>query len=135
MEKESKPQISEHTRKTLKDLELTCAKGIEFMRELIDEDIENLRAYKEDKGDIKYRPPLNGVRDGGDPTQIDLTLKLDSMGLALKRAVDTLTAISKNLLSLEGADEPYSPNEEKEHSEDIASKAKRFLEAATDKKK
>ncbi len=123
--------LSEKIEKDLENAALKMCDALEFMMQLVEEDTKKFREYHAKYGDIKYRAIDPESGDLGDPTQIDLVMKAESIGMSVKRVIDTLATINNKLTSLEEtSDDEYSGKEEKEHQEDINEKAKKLLEAS-----
>ncbi len=123
--------LSEKIEKDLENAALKMCDALEFMMQLVEEDTKKFREYHAKYGDIKYRAIDPESGEFGDPTQIDLVMKAESIGMSVKRVIDTLATINNKLTSLEEtSDDEYSGKEEKEHQEDINEKAKKLLEAS-----
>lgn len=146
-EKKKKKPISRSLNVSLKRSARTLAESLDFIEKVIKDDNAYLKRYYEKYGDLKYRPPMNGNPDElGDPTNVDLVMKADSMGPALKRLLDSLTVIITKLAEMPKEDpnlldnpdtdvdledeltEPSDTINETPDKEDIKEKMRKLLE-------
>lgn len=135
---EKKAKLSESLRKEIQDTTNVLSRAVRFMNKIIQDDIDDMEAYYELYGDIKYRPPKNGnEKELGNPTEVDLVLKADSLGLPLKRLIDTLSAIEHKLggLDTDPQDDSYTDEEMEEHEADLEARAQAVLDKALANKK
>lgn len=132
---EKKNKLSDSLRGDIQDTATALSRAVRFMNKIIQDDIEFFEGYYKEYGDIRYRPSKNGnPLDLGDPTEIDLIMKADSLGLPLKRLIDILTAIEHKLGGLESNSSEYSDIEDEEHEADLEARAQALLDKAMAKK-
>jgi hypothetical protein len=93
--------------KDLQNLTVVLSKTVEFITTILEDDLDYLKKYYRKYGDLKYRPPLPNGEPGelGDPQNVDLVMKADTLGMTLKRVVDTISTIETKLASLKEAEE------------------------------
>lgn len=140
MENEKKPkaEVPTQLKKDIESMADALSRSLRFMTKIINEDNRFMEKYYARYGDIKWRPPIAGNDDErGDSTEIDMIMKADSLGLPIKRLIDTLSVIEQKLgvpLDEKPPKNPssatYTPVDEFEHSKDSEARAQAFLDAA-----
>jgi hypothetical protein len=136
-------ELHEQLEKDLRFLTKELSRSLQFMTKLVKHDTQFFEDYYKKYGDIRYRPPSpQDPKELGDPTNVDMIMKADSMGLAIKRVVDTISVLESKLKGVSGKKEDptalpagnYSPKEQKSHEEDVRERAQRLLKEAAKKK-
>lgn len=135
MEDKKKVEMPDETREALVAAEKALRRSLRLMAKIIEDDVAKLEEYYAKHGDIRYRPKISGnEEEEGLPTEIDIILKADSLGLPMKRIADTISVIRSKLGVISEEDLTYSEAEEKEHEEDLEARAQRLLDEAMDRK-
>jgi len=136
-DKKKAVEVPDETREALRAAEKALTRSLRLMAKIVDDDAAKLEEYYEKHGDIRYRPKIRDSEEEGLPTEIDIILKADSLGLAMKRIADTVSVIRSKLgvpSADEGEPKSYSEAEEREHEEDSEARAQRLLDEAMAKK-
>jgi hypothetical protein len=126
-------KLPETIAEDLKNLTITLTRTVKFMTMVLDDDLYFCKEYYKKFGDLRYRPPgPNG--DYGDPQNIDIQLKADTMGHALKRVVDTISTIENKLSSMKENEEQQKKEKPKTEA-DKASEAQAKSQSAKERAK
>lgn len=115
------------------DIQKTCnalSRALRFMTKVIDDDTKHFEEYYREHEDIKYRPK-NGPNgeESSEPTEIDLVMQADKLSLPVKRLIDTIATIQKNLVSLDEPD-TEKPSDDADEAENYAERARRLSREA-----
>lgn len=138
MEKKNKAQLPEELKNDVKAMSEALSKALRFMTKLINDDTTFFETYYSEYNDIRRRLPLSGnPLELGEPVEIDMIMKADSLGLPVKRLIDTIAVIEQKLGGLDSADgsEGYSDGEEREHEADSEARAQKLLDEALARKR